>query len=323
MKRKSEGYMIPASKHVIADTIHDKFPAYDILFLGDEFTLIDSSDMNFLYLNRLIKVLRENGGRYDSIFIFHGTDTVSYTASVLSFFLEDLKIPIILLCSHRSIFEEEASVIRDLEFLFLKIHYPQNLPDVYVYYEKTLYKGNQISKFSTDNPLFYSKHAYRLDHPADWETRTPKYEPAGRTGKNDLFLNLKDAVLCLRVTPNFDFTSLTAIGQYFTIIILECLGDGNIPVGNNAAAIIKSLIDRGCIVIVRTQCPFGITDLSKYQGGWELLTAGVIPSPSITIETCYAKSLYLLERKRHNGIDVKEAFKMNLRGEIDNERNES
>lgn len=285
---------------------------------------IDSSNMNPTHWERIAKAIERNYNKYDGFVILHGTDTMSYTASALSYMFENLDKPIVLTGSQLPIgmirTDGKENLITALEIAAAKKEDGTSLvPEVCIYFDSKLYRGNRTvkrdaSKFSAFHSVNYPPLAI-----AGIEiTYHPEfiYHPNNK-GILKVNSNFDDNVVILKIFPGINRTVFSAILNIPELkgVVLETFGSGNIPTPRWLVNAIKKAIKRGVIVLNITQCEGGKVEMGQYETSLELLKAGVVSGKDMTTEAAVTKLMFLLgQGLKHE--EIKLYLSKSLRGEI-------
>ncbi|XP_077179919.1 60 kDa lysophospholipase isoform X2 [Paroedura picta] len=280
--------------------------------------LLDSANMTPSDWGRIAQCLQENYQQHDGFVILHGTDTMAYTASALSFMCENLGKTIILTGSQVPIYElmndGRANLLGSLLIAGQFV-----IPEVCLYFYHKLYRGNRVTKVDTESfnafsspnlpPLATAEVDIAINWEAVWRANTTK--------KFEVHTNMNSNVGLLRIFPGITTEAVRAFLQSpLEGVVLETYGSGNAP--NNRPdllAEIKAATDRDVLILNCTQCLRGSVSLI-YATGKILIDVGVIPGGDMTPEAALAKLSYILGKP---GLSLNEKRKMlseNLRGEM-------
>ncbi|XP_053144626.1 60 kDa lysophospholipase isoform X2 [Hemicordylus capensis] len=288
---------------------------YTILELSP---LLDSSNMTPADWRKIAKQLEENYEKYDGFVILHGTDTMAYTASALSFMCENLGKTIVLTGSQVPIYELRNDGRANLLGALL-IAGQFVIPEVCLYFHNKLYRGNRVTKvdaesfnaFSSPNlpPLANAE----IDITINWET----VWRASNTKKFEIHTNMNSNVGLLRIFPGITAAAVKAFLQSpMEGIVLETYGSGNAP--NNRPDLLdelKKATDRDVVILNCTQCLRG-TVSSLYATGKALKDMGVVAGADMTPEAALAKLSYVLGKSELTLDEKKKMLSENLRGEM-------
>ncbi len=319
MTRGENGYTPQKGKflealHAISDLSSPALPQWDLLELD---TLLDSSNMTVREWNEIASVLCEQYDKYDGFVVLHGTDTMAYTASALSFMLEDLSKPVILTGSQIPLCEVRSDG-RENIITSLLIAASDEVQEVCLYFGGKLLRGNRATKYSADGLIaFVSPNCGSL---ADAGIEIVYNRPLlRRSEKKKLHLQLLDDIPIgvLKVFPGIHFSLFESImTEKLKGIVIETFGAGNIPGNGNALLpIIEKAYRNGTVLTVCSQCPQGSVVLGAYETSGALKRAGAVSGRDMTTEAAVAK-LYYLFSCGYDTARIKELMEKDLRGEM-------
>ena len=294
----------------------------------DSFTfdpIIDSSDVEPSLWVSLVRLIEERYDDYDGFVILHGTDTMAYSASTLSFMLEGLTKPVIFTGSQLPIgtprTDGKENLISSVEIAAAKDDEGHALvPEVCICFDNVLIRGNRSRKFNSDNFRAFRSE----DHPPLAEAGISiKYntalirKPASWEARPLFHTKLDTRVSILKIHPGITPGVVRDIllGEDTRAVIIETYGAGNAPSKDWFVSIVREASERGKILLNVTQCVAGKVNMDLYATGKSLKAAGVINGYDSTTESALGKLFYLLGVFETNE-EVKAGLEMDLRGEI-------
>ncbi len=306
--------------------IYDKIP--EIRQLNCEITSlsfknpIDSSNISPTHWIYLASLIKENYSKYASFIILHGTDTMSFTASALSFMLEGLQKPVILTGSQLPIGDLRTDAKENLiTSMYIATQRENNLPilrEVCVYFEYKLYRGNRTTKLSAEQFDAFISPNYPFLMESGVHLKINK-NSLYRSDIHKLKINRtfsKDVVI-LKLFPGITQEVIHATLNIPNLkgVVLETFGSGNAPTDSSFLELIKKAIQKGIVIINVTQCLMGEVFQGKYNTSLILKEIGVIGSRDMTIESALTKMMLALGNTKDK-MQFKEYFMANIRGEI-------
>ncbi len=319
MKRSGKGY-IPVSGFlseaisVIGDMKSPSAPKWDLYEMTP---LLDSSDITVKEWNKIAEVIYNNYDNYDGFVVLHGTDTMAYTASALSFILDGLNKPVVLTGSQIPL-SEIRSDGKDNLVTSLLIAADGVANEVCLYFSGKLLRGNRAVKMSADKLVAFDSPNY--PHLADAGI-TVRYNHAAIGRKQDKELVMRKfyevPIGVLKVFPGIQFGLFESImTEKLSGIVLETFGAGNIPSDSGALIpIIKSAFESGSVITVCSQCPSGTVTLGAYETSSALKAAGAVSGSDMTTEAAVAKLYYLFSLGISKD-EIKAKMEQDLRGEM-------
>ncbi|KAI8086569.1 asparaginase-domain-containing protein [Halteromyces radiatus] len=279
--------------------------------------LLDSCNMTMEDWVRIAKDIEVNYEYFDAFIVLHGTDTMAYTASALSFMLEELGKTVIITGSQVPLTEVRNDAVENLlGALTIAGHFV--IPEVSLYFGKRLYRGNRTSKISAvDFEAFDSPNLPSLvDVGIDIDVRWPLVLRPTEISKFFASTKLNPNVATLRLFPGINETTVRMMLAAPTEgVVLETYGAGNAPARPELLQALKEASDRGVVIVNCTQCRKGlVTDV--YATGKQLAKVGVVAGADMTPECALTKLSYLLGRVPDDPAKVRQLMTKNLRGEL-------
>jgi L-asparaginase len=284
--------------------------------------LMDSSNMNPGYWVQMVRVIEENYERYDGFVILHGSDTMAYSASALSFMLENLNKPVIFTGSQLPLgmlrTDGRENLVTSIEIAAAKDDETPMGPEVAIYFENYLLRGNRTFKYNAEHfNAFQSANYPALADVGVNIKFHQNYLLKPNFKKLKAHTNLDNNVSILKLFPG---VSPHAVDATLSIpglkgVILESYGTGNAMNDKWFLDMLKKSVDQGIAIFNVTQCKAGKVDIGKYQTSIELGKIGVISGYDITTESAITKMMYLLGAG-YTGDDLKKLLIKPLRGEM-------
>ena len=289
-------------------------PAWELI---DMDPLLDSSNISVNEWNRIGFLIAEHYDRYDGFVVLHGTDTMAYTASALSFMLENNSKPVILTGSQIPLCEIRNDA-RDNLLTSLLIAADDKVHEVCLYFGGKLLRGNRSMKYSADDLIAFESPNYPSladvgininYHPS------ALLPPAAGSFALHPFENVPIGVI--KVFPGIQFGLFDAVmTEMLRGIVIETFGSGNIPESEKALLpIIRKATENGTVMVICSQCPHGTVTLGAYETSLALSNAGAVSGYDLTTEAAVAKLYYLFSRGL-SGNEIKAGMEQNLRGEM-------
>lgn len=263
---------------------------------------LDSSDIQPAHWRQMAEHIRDNIQRYDGIVILHGTDTMAYTASALSFMLQGVSKPVIITGSQLPIGEVrtdgEENLITALQIAAARNAQGQPMvQEVAILFENFLWRGNRATKMSADRfNAFISNNYPPLAQIGLFITYNEKYmlrHPQGQTLHSAL--ELDPSVMVVDLFPGLSPKVLRHMLEAPGIkgVVLRTFGAGNAPTSPLFLDEIRRAVKRGLVILNVTQCVNGSVNPGRYVAGDELSRAGVISGRDITCEAALTKMMHL------------------------------
>ena len=277
----------------LADMSRAEFPSFDLYEMTP---LLDSSNMTVKEWNRIGEIIYKNYDHYSGFVVLHGTDTMAYTASALSFILGGLDKPVVLTGSQIPL-SEIRSDGKDNLITSVLIAAGGVAREVSLYFNGLLLRGNRAMKMSADGLLAFASPNYP---PLAEAAISIKYNHTAllknRKEGGISFHPFSDVPIgVLKVFPGIQFGLFEEIiTEKLSGIVLETFGAGNIPGnGGNLLPIIKKAFASGAVITVCSQCPEGTVSLGAYETSNSLKESGAVSGKDMTTEAAVAKLYHL------------------------------
>ncbi len=321
--------------------IYDEFPSLKRLNVEIEVLtlspVIDSSNVcpdNWLELARLI---RDNYARYDGFVVLHGTDTMSYTASALSFLLENLRKPVVFTGSQIPIgvlrTDGRENLITAIEIAGARRDGRPVVPEVSLYFQNRLFRANRTTKRSAEALNAFRSYNYpplaevgvnisynltAIRQPDGFSDELPTATKLGdKSDSLRIATKLGTGIALIKLFPGIGEPVLRAMlaAPGLRAVVLETFGAGNAPTSEWFIRLLEEAIDRGIHIVNITQCGGGSVSMELYETGLRLQKIGVLCGYDLTTEAAVTKLMYLLG-KELPAESLREAMRKSLRGEI-------
>lgn len=291
--------------------------------------LIDSSNMTPEFWIELAEKIEENYEKYDGFVVLHGSDTMAYSASALSFMLENLAKPVVFTGSQlpmgmvRS--DGRENFVTSIEIAASKINGKPCVPEVCIFFENQLLRGNRATKFNAENFNAFSSGNYpplaevgiKIKYNREfigYKNRTAEVTTAEKLIVHKKF-DRNVGILKLFPGITLDFVKHALHTPGLKGVIMETFGSGNAPTSEWFLDELADAIRKGLIIYNVTQCKSGSVEMGRYETSLNLDKIGVISGFDITTESALAKMMYLLG-EGFTRSEVKKYLQESLRGEM-------
>ena len=285
---------------------------------------IDSSDMSPATWAEIASIIIRQYAQYDGFVVLHGTDTMAYTASALSFMLENLTKPVILtgsqlpICQLRT--DGKENLVTSIELA--TAHHPDGrprVPEVCIYFSGRLLRGNRATKQNTDG--FNAFDTFNYPHLCeagvtfsfnDHDILQPDY-----TSPTRLHTEMDTNVMVLSLYPGIDdnLVSHAISAPHLRGIILRSYGSGNAPQKPSIHHLLHKATDCGINIVNISQCVAGSVEMQRYESGHQLQQAGIISGYDSTVEAALTKLMHL-QACYSDPQTIRQYMNTNIAGEI-------
>lgn len=284
---------------------------------------IDSSNMSPEEWTKIAKIIEEHYSLFNGFVVLHGSDTMSYSASALSFMLENVSKPVIFTGSQLPIgdlrTDAKENLITAIQIASLQIDNQPVISEVCLYFEYKLYRGNRTTKINSENfnAFMSPNYPHLIESGVNLKTFPELFLPKTKVSNLIIHKNFETKVAIVKIFPGISQAVLSAIFNIPELkgVILETYGAGNAPTENWFIALLKEGIALGLQIVNVTQCSIGSVTMGKYETSTSMKEIGIISGKDITTEAAITKLMFLLGQKVPKDT-FKTIFETSLRGEI-------
>lgn len=282
---------------------------------------IDSSEINPSHWKEILEIINKNYQKFDGFIIIHGTDTMAYTASALSFAIQNLTKPIVLTGSQLPVFHSRTDAVNNLSnavhIAAAGVFRLKVIPEVMICFNDKLMRGNRATKSSSRDFSGFETPSFPILGDLNEPIKINKdlILPISNS-EFEIMPEFESNIIIITLFPGFNHEILNTLSQNKNLkaVVLRTFGSGNAPTNKKFINSLKKLKQNGKVVVNISQCLEGNVESAKYKTGKLINDCGVISCNNMTLEAATAKLMWLLgnnfKKKSH------ELFTKNLKGEL-------
>jgi len=284
---------------------------------------LDSSNMNPEHWGEIARTIENNYEHFDGFVVLHGSETMSYSASALSFMLENLSKPIIFTGSQLPIgdlrTDAKENLITAIQIASLQENSKPLIKEVCLYFEYKLYRGNRTTKINAEHfrAFISPNYPFLVESGVHLKINSELFLSSNDGASLKVHTHLDNNVAIIKMFPGISEAVLSAILNIESLkgIVLETYGAGNAPTEKWFLSLLQNAINRGLHIVNVTQCSIGSVSMGDYETSTTMKKLGIISGKNITTEAAVTKLMYLLGQNIASSA-FKDVFETSLRGEI-------
>lgn len=283
--------------------------------------IIDSSNMNPQIWGELAALIEANYEEVDGFVILHGSDTMAYTASALSFMLQNLNKPVIFTGSQLPISavrtDAKENLMTAIEIAKAKKNDRSRVPEVCIYFDYKLFRGNRAFKYNSSKFEAFRSPNYPILAESGVHLRF-SVNDISQPGEGPLKIHnhMVSDVAVLKLYPGIGPKVVEAVvNADVRGIVMETFGAGNTTTDQWFVDLLKNAIDSGKVILDISQCKVGSVELGRYETSKQLKDIGVASGYDMTFEAAVTKMMYLLG-EISDPVEVRRCLEKDLRGEL-------
>jgi len=321
MVKDESGTFVPFDFDLIASNLPDLSRLNYKITVHSFVPIIDSSNMNPRIWSEMAEIIRQNYAHYDGFVILHGSDTMSFSASALSFMLEGLKKPVIFSGSQLPIGEirtdARENLMTALEIASAQEDGKSIIQEVCILFDNKLFRGNRSFKYNSDKFEAFRSPNYPVLVEAGIHLKYNK-EALLDNSTNEFIVHTKmdNQVAVLKLFPGISKETIQAVlNADVRSIIMETFGSGNTTTDQWFLDLLKGAIDKDKNILNISQCKVGSVELGRYETSQGLQAIGVLNGYDMTFEAATTKLMYL-QGNFENQQEVAYWIEKDIRGEL-------